>query len=72
MIISAPAGVPPGGASRSSVRPGTCNISLASSLALSGQVTGWLLATQARPRLTGEARAELACWHQRAFQKFCS
>jgi len=41
----------PGRRSRSSARPGTCNISLASSLALSGQVTGWLLATQARPRL---------------------
>ena len=34
---------------------------LASSLALSSQMTGWLLATQARPRLTGEAQAGLAC-----------
>jgi LuxR family maltose regulon positive regulatory protein len=33
---------------------------LASSLALGGQVTGWLLATQARLGLTGEARAGLA------------
>jgi LuxR family maltose regulon positive regulatory protein len=33
---------------------------LASSLALSSQVTGWTLATQARLGLTGEARAGLA------------
>jgi LuxR family maltose regulon positive regulatory protein len=33
---------------------------LASSFALGGQVTGWLLATQARLGLTGEARAGLA------------
>jgi len=54
-IISAPAGVPPGRRPGSPPRPGTCTISW--ELALGGQVTGWLLATQARLGLTGEARA---------------
>jgi hypothetical protein len=64
-IISAPAGVPPGALGEFRAA-GHLQPQLASSLARSGQVTGWLLATQARPRLTGEARAGLACWHQRA------
>ena len=45
-IISAPAGVPPG-ALEEFRAAGHLQPQLASSLALSGQVTGWLLATQA-------------------------
>jgi hypothetical protein len=43
-IISAPAGVPPG-ALEEFRAAGHLQPQLASSLALSGQVTGWLLAT---------------------------
>ena len=46
--------------SRSSARPKTWRSQLAGSQALASQVTGWLLATQARLGLTGEARAALA------------
>jgi len=59
-IISAATGVP-----REALEEfraaGNLQQQLASSLALSSQMTGWLLATQARPRLTGEAQAGLAC-----------
>ena len=60
-IISAPAGVPPG-ALEEFRAAGNLQPQLASSLALSGQVTGWLLATQARPdgdawRLRGQITA---------------
>ena len=74
-IISAPARVPRG-ALEEFRAAGRLQPQLASSLALSSQMTGWLLATQARPRLTGEAqgRARLLAsegtWP--AFQKFCS
>ena len=46
--------------SRSSARPNTCRSQLEGSHALASQVTGWLLATQARLGMPGEARAALA------------
>ena len=46
--------------SRNSARPNTWDRSWRDSQALASQVTRWLLATQARLGMTGEARACLA------------